>query len=147
MPLTGYELAQRYQQLDALKMAAAAAPSREERERMQAHWEKQERERLQRHDDAERARAEEEQAERNERDRRIRGAEEEARGKWVAERDRLTVEAAEGRNVVEIVRSGNTDRLTLEQAEKLRVRVWLMAAEQNVEEAEAALARHMAQRR
>jgi hypothetical protein len=63
----------------------------------------------------------------------------------VAERDRLTVEIAEARNAVSILGVGNTDAIPVEMAEKLRVRVWLMAAEDLVEKAEAALAKHQAQ--
>jgi len=115
--------------------ARRAAPTREEREHKRARWERQEQERLARFEDAERARAQQQQADLDERYRKIRKAEADRRAKWVAERDRLTVEIAEGRNVVALLGVGNTDAIPVEMAEKLRVRVWLMAAEDLVEKA------------
>jgi hypothetical protein len=55
----------------------------------------------------------------------------------VAERDRLTRELTDARDAVGIVRSGNADSLPAKTAARLRV--WLLAAEMLVQDAQAAL--------
>jgi len=169
--LTRFDIADRYRRLEALKGAAAPASPQDEllAERYRKAAEEQrgrqaeaarikagqeQRQRwadtrspAARHEAAAREQAERVAAERAERERKLREAEADRRGLWVVERDRLTSEIAEARNAVSILGVGNTDSIPVELAEKLRVRVWLMAAEQIVEDAEAALAKHQAQRR
>ena len=144
-PLSQEQLAETYRKAreDQQQRVAEAARVKAADERAQRWAETQSP--AARHAAGERERAEQQQAERAERERKLREAEADRRGLWVVERDRLTSEIAEARNAISILGVGNTDSIPVEMAEKLRVRVWLMAAEAIVVDAEAALARHMAQ--